>query len=650
MGHRDPSRARTALPALVCAIAAGCLLAALPRAGLARDSANEPVDSGWSRIDAEGTDAVADMAAVTGAPPEAASTGAAQDLVGIGRAWRADESLDTRVGRSRRAAVEHGVWNLDSAARALIAGSGTPTVEDARAAIRLAPDLPLAHMALARAMWLQESSPIAAARAVWAAIAAVPRHLEAAVWFGGSALYVLALGLISGGLLFTVLAACAVAAHAAHDLGDFVSGEMPVFSRVALLAALAGLPLALGQGWVGLGLGLFAVAALYGCGRQRLALVAAVAALIAGLYPLARLSGSALTAYAADPVLEAAYSATDGFATPIDRRRLEAAGESDPLAAQALAMTARRSGHLANADARYQTIVADGGDAAMLNNAANVRLALGHMESALELYAEASELGASSKVLFNLSQAYGAAFQVEDLNRTLADAQSVDGDTVAELTQLQGSEQKGFTVDLPLARSTLWERALDTGAAERFAQQLRARIAPGAVGVDWQWTAGAFATAFAFALLAGRRFRASHRCSRCGRRLCPRCDPEFGGGEICEGCSRLFHQPETTDRSLRLARINALRARDARLNRIVLFTSLLVPGSAGLFSRRPWASLVGALAAGIAAWSLVYRNGVAPDPLVAGAAAPVAFCGVAVVCLCLHALTVTTSLAARRKS
>ncbi|MGE4606875.1 MAG: hypothetical protein AAEJ52_09055, partial [Myxococcota bacterium] len=568
-------------------------------------------------------------------------------------AWNAPAaSLEKRVAKTRRAALELGISNLDAAARALVAsGNSQPSVAQARAAIHLAPDLPMARMALARALWLQENSPIAAIRAAWAALVAIPRHLEASVWFAGIGAYVLALALVYGGLLCLAVSAGAVAPHAAHDLGDTLSGEMPAFARVALLAAMVMVPLALGQGLVGAGLGLLAVAGLYGSRRQLWVLMLASGAVVLGLYPLARLSGAALTAYSHDSVVEASYSATEGFATPLDRLRLKASADGDPLAVRALAVTERRSGNLAAADAHYQGILADdSGDQAVLNNAANVRLTLGHMGFALDLYRLASEVGDSPRVLFNLSQAYGASFAVNDLSRTLAGAQRLDGDVVAELTRLQGSDQKGFTVDLPIDRRILWERAYHGSAASKLASEFRSRFAPGLLGSRWWLTLTAYAVVAIAASIASTRLRPSHLCSRCGRRLCPRCDPKFGGGEICEGCTCLFRQPETTDRSLRLARINVLRHRDARLSRAVFLVSILLPGSAGLFAQRHGWSLVGSVSATLAIAAIVFRNGVAIDPLVAGSAAPLVFGLIAALCLATYAVAVWASLASGRRS
>ena len=93
-----------------------------------------------------------------------------------------------------------------------------------------------------------------------------------------------------------------------------------------------------------------------------------------------------------------------------------------------------------------------------------------------------------------------------------------------------------------------------------------------------------------------------------------------------------------------------LRHRDVRLNRIILLVSILVPGSAGQFGRRYGWSLIGSISAALAIAAIVFRNGVAVDPLVAGSAAPVALGAIALLCLTTYALSVWASLALGRRS
>jgi tetratricopeptide (TPR) repeat protein len=284
----------------------------------------------------------------------------------------------------------------------------------------------------------------------------------------------------------------------------------------------------------------------------------------------------------------------------------------------------------------------------VLNNAANVRLHLGHMEAALDLYTRALEVEQSPIVLYNLSQAYGKAFQVDDLTETLERAQALDGDLVADLTRLQGTQPEGFVVDFPLSNAMLWRRIFDPQRGKGFAADFRARVAPGRLGSSPVTAAVAFLAVIAGSWLLGQRLQASHWCARCGRRVCPRCHPDTTGAELCVACNRLFYQPEQTDRALRLARIEALREREARLDKVAWGVSIALPAAAGVLARRPLRSLLGALFFVIAVGALVWRDGVVADPLVAGAAGPFAFLCVSVLAGIGYAIVVGTSLAARR--
>ena len=84
----------------------------------------------------------------------------------LDQAWFAPaSSLDQRIGRTRRTAIEMGVWNFDSAARALLgSGSRGRRSTTRAAAVRLAPDLPAAQMRLSQALWLHGESPVDALR------------------------------------------------------------------------------------------------------------------------------------------------------------------------------------------------------------------------------------------------------------------------------------------------------------------------------------------------------------------------------------------------------------------------------------------------------------------------------------------------------
>jgi hypothetical protein len=565
--------------------------------------------------------------------------------------WNEAEDAAARTQRTRRAALQHGMLNLDPAARLLIGSdlSGTG-FEQAHAAVALSPDLPAARMALARETWLKGDSPIAAVRTAFGALLAIPRHLKASIWFSATTLYICALALIAAGFLTIIIYGVFAFIHAAHDIGDLIAPAMPTFARAALLGAAIFVPLALHQGLLGLALTLFSVGLIYGATRQRLVLCLAAIAVLVGAFPMARLAGTLLTAYVEAPI-EAAVFATDGFALPGELRLLESVAESDPMASMALAVVSRRAGNLAEAGAQYRRLLQqEPANYAGANNAANVKLELGQLESAIDLYRRSLDMNDSATVLFNLSQVQGQAFKLDDVGPSLAAAQRLDPARIAELTLLQGGDLASFTVDLPLPRRMLWERVLAARSGESFAAELRSALGSGALGQSAPLSVGAFVSIAILSLVAASRWKSSHRCSRCGRRMCPRCEPELGEEEECESCNRLFQHPETTDRSMRAVRVNALRFREKRLARVRLIVSILLPGAAGALARCPWASFIGALSAAIAILAISWRNGVTPDPLVAGAAAPMAFGLISALALCCYSASVAFSLAARRRS
>jgi hypothetical protein len=186
-------------------------------------------------------------------------------------------------------------------------------------------------------------------------------------------------------------------------------------------------------------------------------------------------------------------------------------------------------------------------------------------------------------------------------------------------------------------------------AGEAIAAELRRGLAPGHLGRDATGITIVLAAVIAVASAFGSRLSPSRWCARCRGRLCPRCHPESRGNDACETCTRLFYQPETTDRALRLEKIAALRARERRLERVATIASIGVPAAAGVLARRPMLSLLGALFFAFGACAVVWREGVVPDPLVAGAAGPVAFLGAAALAALGYGVVVGAALAARRR-
>jgi tetratricopeptide (TPR) repeat protein len=567
--------------------------------------------------------------------------------------WQAPATtLDERVLRTRRAALEQGVWSLDPAARALMEDPGEgDALSRAIAATRLAPDLPAIRMEHARALWLTGDSPVEALRTAISAFQSVPRHVEASLWFGGNMLWIAAIGLAGGGLFFIGLTAVFCARRAAHVLGDLFTRGLPGFARAALLAGILLLPWVFGEGLLGFGVALLAIGVTYGTVAQRIALMVAAAFIWAGAYPVARMAGATLEAFHLDPVAEAAYAAAGGLVLAQDRMQLENAATDDLLATRALARHARREGNLGHADARYRVLLeALPGDPVIANNAANVRLALGHMGAAMELYQQAVDGGGAAIVLFNRAQAHGLAFQVDELGAALSQAQAQDPHTIAHLSELQRQDPTAMVVDLPMPPELMWRRVLEAPGGAAIAHELRAPVAPGRLGGDASLAGMVLGGVAVSCAALGFAVRPRRACVRCRRLLCPRCHPDASGRDVCEGCYHLFYKAESSEKNLRIERIEALRGRDRRRNRVLWAARLIVPGAAGLLAGRPFRALVASILAVAAAASLWLRNGMVPDPLVAGAAGPLWFLTVSAAAGLAYTVLTATSLGGRGRA
>jgi tetratricopeptide (TPR) repeat protein len=556
--------------------------------------------------------------------------------------------VSSRAARAKPRALALGVDNLDVAARALLISDGSSNeLGNAMLAARLAPDLPLARVALARAYW-SEGEYLSAFREAVEGLLAIPRNLEATFWLAGSALTMIVVVLAAASLFFMVVLGVASFARASHDLGDLLSRNTPDFSRAALLGSALLLPLALGEGVMGLALACFALAFVYGGARHRMALVLAATLMIIGLYPLARVAGTVLDAMESDPLASAVLAVVTGEESAADVALLEAAAGDEFMADHALAMRARRGGHLEDARARYEILQeAQPRNPVVLTNYANLRFASGESEAAVDLYERSATIVDSATLMFNLSQAYARLFRIEEFEHTLRLAQSIDADVVANLSRLGNAE---FVADLPFPQAAIRSRFLASANGEGYARVARDFFAPGLLGQSWSHTLGSFGLAALLAVVLAGRFEQASRCTRCGRRICTRCDSTVWNSETCDGCHHLFQRPESTDPALRMARLAELRGREERMGRIATALSLLVPGVAGLLARRPDLSFVGILLFVAALTLFVWRDGVVPDPLVVGGAGTFLFILAGSLALFAYCLVVLTGILIRRSS
>jgi tetratricopeptide (TPR) repeat protein len=513
-------------------------------------------------------------------------------------------------------------------------------------AVRLAPDLPVAHMALARA-YVGEGEYQKAVFSVAAGVMAIPRNLEATVWLVGSLLVMLASVLISASLAFILVVGVSRFSDAAHDMGDVLSNQLPGFARAALLFALMLVPMMLGEGLMGLVIVLFAIGMAYGESRHRTALTLAAVLAVVGMYPALQAAGKVLGALDSDPIASASLSVVRDTATPIEIERLRGAeSRGDRLAASVLALRARRSSLSEDAQARYERLL-DGqvADALVLTTLGNLAFEDGRTDDAIAFYERAAAIETSAVLMFNLSQSYARAFRMEELESSLTQAQALDAPLVAELSSRGDTD---FVADLPFELAPIRNRMLANADGAAFSHSVVRLLTPGRLGKSWMNTLGGFLLAALVAVLASSRYQHAGSCGRCGRRICARCDDSMWSNDLCDGCHHLFNRPQGTDPTLRMAKLKALRAREERMQKIYAAISVAVPGAAGLLARRPMLGLLGLFLFAWAVVLFVWRHGVVADPMAVGGAGPLAFLAAAGVMVLLYMGVVVSGITIRR--
>lgn len=566
------------------------------------------------------------------APPRAVETdrvpvaarGVPLSLARLEQAWwqAPTTPLDRRVERVRAAADALGVTDLEPLARALLIDPSLGSRrERAAAAVRLAPGLPAAQLARAQAEWSGATGAGDALDAVQKALFALPHHVESRLWLEATVLTLLFVAVLAAGLLWIAARGLRAATHAGHDLSHRIDPGMPDFAKAAAIAALILLPAALGEGVLGVGLALFALGWWAGDTRQRRALGAAALLVIAALGPLAGTAGRSLGSFSADPVVFAAIASESGWLDPAEALRLErASAAGDPLASQAIARRARRAGDLARAQALSAQLLAvpRAATPTLLNDAAQVRLALGDVARAIELYERAIELQPSADLWFNLAQAHVRAIDMDSHAAALAAAQALDPRRASALTgRLAGSEET--LVDVPLDGAALRAR-LRAAADPATAAALRASVAPGTLGAR-PWLAALLFVGFAAVASGLAQMRTPSRlCGDCGTRLCARCRSGEPSDGLCADCARRRLEARHGGPWERGER----RGTRARLAAFARRAAPLLPGLTESEPRRPGWSLAAltALAAAGVLWG--GRDAIVVDPAAVGAAGPLA--------------------------
>jgi tetratricopeptide (TPR) repeat protein len=516
------------------------------------------------------------------------------------RAWTTAEPLPARVQRLQRAGLTAGVHNLDAPARALLLAPslGGDAHERAQYAVDLAPGLPAAHAALAQARY-ERWELLGAWAAMRKAAEVALDHLEGRLWLEATAHDALFGACVGAAFGFLGLVALAAAPRFARDLRRL--RELPAPSAAALAASIALLPVVLGEGLAGLGLGLLALALVNGPAWRKLWVISAGVVLVLALHPVLERRAERHAALLLDPVALAAWSTERGTPNAAELARVVRAADTDPMAARALALRLARQGELAEAERRFTALLAADDSPELMANAAAVRLHQGAVEDAIALYERAADDSRSAVVRFNLAQAYGRAIRLDVQDLALLEAQSLDPNVLLDLNHRYNGQDGALVAYLPLPAGDVLARLQGPEASAALAQQWRRALAPGVMGESRGDAVVALWLAAAVGLLLGVALR---------KLAGPEEDLYLGIARLLKGGG---------DSHERMAQLQELRRRQRRIDRAAGVIAWIVPGAAGLLARRPllaWLS-VALFASAVSLW--LHRHGAVPDPLALGA-------------------------------
>ena len=512
-------------------------------------------------------------------------------------ALREQDPRRTRAAEARllELKAELGLENLDdyaaaevrAARRALEASRVAEAIPRAELAVKLAPDLAGAHLALARARLAADpAQPAAASSAARAGLAALLRAPDTARALLAD---VLAAALLAAGITAALTVSLLLARRLRAVVHDFrhlplVRHATPLQATfLALVVLVAPFALRLGPAAA---LGVVALAAALHLGaRERVVASAALVAL--ALMPWGAEVAARLTAWpgtlAAD-VYEIEHGGGD--AAPVARlEALAARGELPAPALLALGRHHKRRGHLDQALGFYRAAGAARPEA--LVGIGNVRLLQGDADGAKAAYLAAVDAATARRdptalaaAHYDLSKVLLRQSALDQSQRARDSAAAEDAALLARYGSDEDFRANRWLIDVPVPPADL--RALaDDDAPVAVREAVRARLAGPLPRAAWPWAPLAAAAAVALLALVRRRASPSHACDRCGRPVCRRCDAV--SGSLCGQCVNVFLKRAVVDPRDRTRKELQVQRHAVARRRVVRLLAVLCCGAGHLW-------------------------------------------------------------------
>jgi len=494
--------------------------------------------------------------------------------------------------------VQRGVEKLD-------AGDRDGAEEAFRSAVAVAPGLPDAHFALARA--LLKKGPLGVAPSVSETVAGTRAFLGTGRGQANARDLLTYAWLVFSLLLGWTVAIVFVLRHGGlllHDIQEWLGPGRARAASLALFLLALLLPVATFQGWGWLPLWWLVLLFAYLDWSER-GMVAAILASALTFGPaVASLEYRLRTVQ--NPLYQAGLAAVEGVPDAAGIARLEQAAAADPQdrdLAYLLGAARKRSGRYEDAAELYRRMLAEAPDDAYArNNLANIEFARGAYDSALARYRAGTgspNAGVAATSYYNLSLAHLQKFDYQAYNEARSNADRLARGLVARYDRWKYDTGDYAVVDLGLAREEVWAKF--AGAASGVAVRNVVGGSPPLpqAGALLASTANRILVAIAiapFVLLAVGRLRGPKaltlHCARCGTAFCRRCQLGAASSGQCSQCYHLFVVRDGVSGPARNRKMAEVQEAESRRQRVFRGLSVVAPGSGHLYSGR---TLAGAL-------------------------------------------------------
>lgn len=472
----------------------------------------------------------------------------------------------------------------------LARGNASEALARCETAVRLAPRFGPGHLCVARATL--KKSPAAlfpALRALFLGISATLGDVRSRRIALADEALTLLFGLIIAGAALILLVILRYGGLFFHDFHHLFPRGVSPWQTAIIALVLVSLPLLFGLGVVGsMAVALAAVSVFLARG-EAIAVSTAFLVLATSQFGMTEVVRSGAFGQVAHDV----YLLEHGDAPVAAAARLKArvdAGLGDYSTSFALGRYDKRLGRLAEAEAAYGLAAKASRTADVLNNLGNVKFIARDEEGAAKLYREANNLNPSlAEPSYNLSTFYFRHSKLEEGNQARKAALEAGGEAIRQRVQVQDDFRANiYLIDVSLPDAAI--EALAEGASEQVVSVGGSawRLMAGRVGGLWS---AALAVLAALLTVVGQlvqhRVRPSSKCEKCGRAVCPRCDPELGSTTgMCGQCISVFVRRSGVDAPDRIRKEIEVRRFRKRQRLTVRLAGLVVGGGGHVLAGR----------------------------------------------------------------